>query len=358
MIGAFLILTCVLSLFLFRTLRTKRFQFDHFALFTIGFIFYWICPIIIISSPWGMSIFSELSRIFRSIPSETITVYYVVCFITYFAYYAGTLLGNKLTISLKPHVQFSKNLNVVLFLPLFVAMCFFVVFFRGYFFHGYSSSDNINMRQKGPFVATSLCLLVVALIRYFGGFLKRNENKPANFYFYVYFICAFLIMSLGGRLYFISSLMIIMMLYHNYFKKIKASKIFLILIIFIIAFSLIGVIRDGKSVIGLRSTIFVFFAEPIFTSYTLFSFMAKNSIELIRFPFILLSGFINLIPTFILPNKSEMMIYAKDIGISISAPQGAMNSFVSFNINFGIFGYHAVYVLVWRYYAISVPQKE
>ena len=338
MIGSLLIFLFIVLIFSVRSIRDKKIRFDHFTLFSIGFVYYWLSPVVIISAPWGQAIFKELSRIYKSIPDGTLVLYFVACFALYVAYFAGTLLGDKLKIEKKPRVNYSRTMNIVLVIPFLLSMCFFVLFFRSYFFQGYSNSDNINMQQKGPFVATSLCLLVIALIRYFGDSLKKHEYKPANFYFFVYFICAFLIMSLGGRLYFISGLMIVLMLYHNYFKDIKASKIFLLLVLFAVSFSLIGVLRDGKSVISLGAAVFVFFAEPVFTSFTLFSFMANNTIELLRAPVILASAFINLIPTFLVPNKSEMMIYAKDLGISIYAPQGAMNSFVSFNINFGILG--------------------
>jgi hypothetical protein len=116
------------------------------------------------------------------------------------------------------------------------------------------------------------------------------------------------------------------------------------MLFFVFVFSVLGVIRSGGGANDLKTIIFVFFAEPLFTSYSLFSYLAFNSLSLIQFPIILLSAFINLVPTVFLPDKASLLLYAKDLGLVVQAPQGALNSFVSFNFNFGILG--TIFVLI------------
>jgi hypothetical protein len=60
--------------------------------------------------------------------------------------------------------------------------------------------------------------------------------------------------------------------------------------------------------------------------------------ELVNVPKFLVSDFVNLIPTVLLPGKAALLMDPNDYGYSVYTPLGALHSFFSFTINFGVIG--------------------
>jgi hypothetical protein len=153
----------------------------------------------------------------------------------------------------------------------------------------------------------------------------------------IYWFIAFFILTLGTRLYFLSSLITIFAMYYTIRKQIKVIHFFFIIFFFALIFSMIGVLRQGGT---LRSDriVFIFFGEPFFTGYSLFSFLKLNDLPWLNMPNGLMVDVINLLPTVLMPDKGELMKTLYVSNYEYVSPLGAKNVFVSLMENFGILG--------------------
>jgi len=86
--------------------------------------------------------------------------------------------------------------------------------------------------------------------------------------------------------------------------------------------------------------------EPVFTSFSLVSFLGSNYIPWIEFPRFLVGDFVNLVPSAILTNKMDLFPDPTKAGFFFVSPMGAMSSWVSFIINFGLAGTVVVMVFI------------
>ena len=101
--------------------------------------------------------------------------------------------------------------------------------------------------------------------------------------------------------------------------------------------SLVGLLRL-KASLNAGGALLNVFIEPLFTGFSLTHFLADQIFEWIKFPIFLLSAFINLIPSALLPDKADLIIKPEAYGYVTFSPGGALNSYYSFMINFGILG--------------------
>jgi hypothetical protein len=191
--------------------------------------------------------------------------------------------------------------------------------------------------SMGTLVAISLVLLALTL-------LTTAENEKATFLATIsnrwmlgYFVIAFLQFTMGGRLYFVSFLLLLASYRSVFFKKYSAAQL--------CAFGLGAALLGGAAgLLRLRAGFNVgafalnLVAEPVFTSFSLVSFLNFNHIPWVEFPRFLAGDFLNLVPSAILENKMDLLPDATRAGFSFVSPLGAMSSWVSFIINFGLIG--------------------
>ena len=88
------------------------------------------------------------------------------------------------------------------------------------------------------------------------------------------------------------------------------------------------------------------FVEPIGASQTLLAFLKAGRLEMLNFPIFFLSGFFNLVPRPLLPDKAALIIKPESMGYKIYAPMGSFHSFVQFCVNFGLIGTIGVWFLI------------
>jgi hypothetical protein len=84
--------------------------------------------------------------------------------------------------------------------------------------------------------------------------------------------------------------------------------------------------------------------EPLYTSISLLIVLARGDSHLARVPIYLGSDLINLVPGILLPNKERLMQEIPDV----YSPLGAINSYVSFEANFGVLG-TAVFIFLFAW---------
>ncbi|MGI4789016.1 MAG: hypothetical protein ACRYFS_09220, partial [Janthinobacterium lividum] len=210
--------------------------------------------------------------------------------------------------------------------------------FRGY---GVAALD-LGDVKRGSFIAVSLVLLALAFL----SSMKRAENRSSqpsfptlflNYYFVAYFAVAFLVLSLGGRLYFISSLVMLMIYWSSYFHRISRKSFLIVVLVLMTIAGAVGSIRQSNS-LDLTTVLTGLLAESLFTSFTLTHYLQVGVFDVLRAPIFLMSDFLNLIPTALLPSKAELLLDPRDYGFTIFAPLGAQHVFFSLMINFGIIG--------------------
>ncbi len=324
-----------------------KIEINHVLLFSIGFIVYWISPIAIGES----QLFSDVSAmpvwygLFDKIPQDILALYLLMCLSIYGAFCAGTLLCQRLRpgnrTEARPFFFDRRLLNVFLGLGV-AAEVVYAVLLRNDFFRGYTTGDaSTNVGTRGSFVAISVFLLSLALLYS----LKRQEKSPgisfrsaiSHHFFAVYLVAAVMVLSLGGRLYSVSSILMLLVYRSVYFQRITYRSVLLIALSALALSGTIGTLRLGSG-LSLGEVAFNLVSEPLFNSFSLLQFLVDGRLNLVSTPIFLASDFINLIPSAVFPQKAEFLLNPEDYGYHVFSPLGSQSTFFSFIINFGVFG--------------------
>jgi len=349
---SFLILCNILvpAVFVVRGCLSKRgIEVNHILLFSLGFVYYWILPIVV-----GFTGLYQASEdmglwysIFDDIPNSILVSYLAVCLGSYLSFGFGSVLGERIfakeTTKYKILFFDRRLLNLYLFLGMLVSGIF-VVALRDKLFKGYTVYEADDLR--GSFGAVGVFMLSLMFVynakleeRYHAllGFAKVLLNR----FFIAYFIVAVLVFSTGGRLFFLSSILMLLVYRSVYFQRMRLRTFLFFLIIAGALSGFVGLVRRGDRIVDVVNAydlVFNIFSEPLYTAFSLIAFLRDHSLEAIHFPKFLLSGFINLVPSVVLPLKAEMIASPEAYGYTVFAPGGALSSFFSFMINFGVIG--------------------
>jgi len=331
---------------------------DHVLLFSIGYFFYWVLPIgigaahLLADAP----VMALWYSIYSKISEQTIALYLVISLCCYLAFWLGSWQGTRQCRGLPPryrNIYFSiRLLDVPLAVGIVLAGIYAFVL-RGQLFHGYTSFAETGWdTSRGSFTAVSVFLLSLAFLYSAKRQEKMTEtptprNLLFNRYFIAYFIVAFLVLSLGGRLYFVSSLVMLLIYWTVYFRRISSRAALNVFLTLAIVAGLVGALRLNGP-ISTTALMLGLFQEPLFTGFSLTSYLSANTFEILRFPIFLLSDLLNLIPSALFPNKAELLLDPANYGFPLFNPLGATNSFYSFMINFGFLGTFAfLFLMGW-----------
>ncbi len=322
-------------------------EVNHVMLFSVGYILYWILPIAVGATGYlrdlpGMTLWYE---IYDGITYSTLAIYLLVCLASYSAFVAGSSFSGKFfkkPLNLNDVFSFDKKLEDLFLTPVLLVSIIFAVLVRNDLFQGYQGSIYDNFGWRGSFTAVSLLLLSLAFIHI--AKMEHLHRLPAEFkklvlnrYFITYFIVATLVLSMGGRLYFLSSFLMLLVYRTVYIRKLNVIAFLVIFVVAAFLAGLIGLYRLGEGV-SIGDIVINLLAEFLFTSFSLIHFLNDWILELVKFPVFLISDFINLVPTFVFPTKAAALIQPEEYGYVIFSPGGALNSFFSFMINFGVIG--------------------
>jgi hypothetical protein len=323
-------------------------QLTHVVFFSAGYLYYWVLPILVgqirIFDSASENGFGSWAAFFQGVPENRLVIYAVSILIYYFCF----LLGDGLARKIAPgHLKLKKP--SLTFIPILYILVFIVA--ASYIYH-LRSLLGANYNDIGAAILSMGTLVAINLVLFGLALLKTIENEKATFLATIsnrwmlgYFLLAFLQLTMGGRLYFVSSLLLLAGYRSVFFKRYSAGQ----LVAFVLGAALLG---GAAGLIRLRSGLNVgafvlnLAGEPVFTSFSLVSFLASNHIPWIEFPRLLAGDFLNLIPSALLGNKMELLPDATKAGFSFVSPLGAMNSWVSFIINFGLAGTPFVMIFI------------
>lgn len=343
MCNALTVVVCVW----WRAVLKGMMRVDHIVLFSAGFAAYWLLPIAVGSigylretpemRPWFL--------MYDEVPSAKIIQYLALCLLTYLAFVLGDVACGKVAsrpIRQRYLWEFSPNLLTLFLLPALAIATAFAVSLRSELFVGYQGSIYEDFGWRGSFTASTLALLSLAVIYV----VKREqrEGRPptareilGNRFTLVYLVFGALLVSMGARLYFATSLLMYLVYRSVFHRRIAASRVIVITVVMGVLVGVVGVVRLGGSTSATRLVINLF-SEFLYTSFSLVNFLETGVFELLNVPKFLISDFVNLIPTFLLPSKATLLMDPNDYGYSVFTPLGALHSFFSFTINFGVLG--------------------
>lgn len=352
-ISAFICLLIVLF-FLYKSSISQGIEINHITTFSIGWLYYWLLPIFLyrfeIFSDMILPFKEDMERLNNTVQDKSILIYTIYILVIYLIFILGDYVAKvkiKPTNQMKLYLSDKLVLNIFYFILLPVVI-FFAYQFKDYFFTGYTKLDWFRAELKGQFVTLSLLLFILYLFYT----VNKNFNKLEytnkkdllmdlflNKFFITYLFVGIYIVSMGGRLYFMTSIMVMIVYYTVYVKKIKYSLFIRYAVILFVLMILVGVWRNsGQVSLDFTNIYTAIFAESILVGISLFNFIQYDFTFLINKPLFLMSDFVNIIPRFIFPNKDEFILNFADYGYEIYSPGGALNSFLSFVINFGIIG--------------------
>lgn len=231
--------------------------------------------------------------------------------------------------------------------PLVVVWCvllFLIVILFYYIFIGRESLFSGYAVEYNAFILGGISSVSVLI---YGCFLLiLNKKAPVlKFVFFVSltFACLVLLLS-GSRMYVlipVSGFLSIFLL--RYSSVAQRFKILCIMFFFGGFFILVGVLR--MPTLALDNVLYIFVAEPVFTSYSLATFWNSNDLPLFSVPLSLLTGFYNFVPSLLWPDKAKYIISLSDMGFLYSAPLGAESIVVSMVGNFGVVGAIVVFFI-------------
>jgi hypothetical protein len=150
-------------------------------------------------------------------------------------------------------------------------------------------------------------------------------------------LTAFLLLSMGGRMY-VFQTFVILLVYKTSFAQ-KRWKYYHILLFAVFAFitgAAFGIWRMGAS-INMQRAMYSFFAEPVFTWFSTSAYLIFNDVPLINTPLNFFTSFFNVIPnTFFSLRPYIVSTYSMVKGYE--SPLGADSLWSNLVINFGSIG--------------------
>ena len=339
--------------------RPQGLEFSHVLMFTLGYIAYWVLPIglglsHVASDEPALALWYSL---YDSIAPLTLTLYLCITLAGYLSFWWGSeWVRRKLPepqrrgAHYRPLFFYRSTLQVPLLIGAVLA-ALYAFLLRGQLFTGYSIFQSPTPTpERSSFTAVSVFLLSVALLYTVkrdeeNGWTGRFRRLIANRSFAVYAVAAILVLSLGGRLYFLSSLVMLLVYRTVYFRRLPIKRVVLFTLTVGVLVGLAGQVRQGRSV-SLTSGLINVVSEPIYCSLPVMRFLQVGHYELIKFPLFLIGNFVNLIPSAVFPAKLSLMVSPQDYGYDVFEPLGGECSFFPFMINFGVLGTLAVLFLV------------
>lgn len=309
-------------------------KISHNLLFLFGAIYYLLMPFFVGSFGYlyDMPGMSNWYSDFSSIPIENFYIYYIYVFSIFLMFYLGSFLFAKVSLKIKKINSLTYPgyfLGAFFSISIFVALLSIFIRNSSTAFSGYDTYDHELIGMVGTVNVLVTFLCVHALL-----------NKMHNS-LYLYFLMLSLLLSsvfllgLGSRMYVLVPVIALLTFKVNYSEKpMSVFRLFTFSILFLLVMLLVGVWRVGLD-FNFEFFVYIFLAEPIFTSWSAASFLQIHELPLIAEPYNFMSSFLNFVPSSVFPNKADFIYKVSDF-YRYHAPLGADNIFVSTVGNFGL----------------------
>ncbi len=302
---------------------------NHVSTFTFGFLLYWITPIVV--GVFGSRFASRLSIVYFGLFDKRVVVAYLTACV---ALYLCFILGDSLAVCLchdrlvlAPRIpRLALSLVTMLGCVLTFYTCYTL---RAELLLPYGTGLTAKT-ARGTVTSCVVLLGVVSLMYTLDRPKMLWRERLVNRYSVPFFCGCMLLLWMGSRLY-AASFFVMFAVYHsNFQKRLRLRTVLLVATSFTIVLASVAIWRSHTDV---SDAVVIVVQEPVLTSLSLVQYLGSRGIAWTNSPKYLASDFSNLIPALILPGKAALRKRPP-----VYSPLGAMNSFVSFNINFGIVG--------------------
>lgn len=290
-----------------------RVEINHVKLFTVGLIYYWVLPILVPIE----------DKLLSAPDPDRIPMYWGNIAGIYLCFLIGDRLGNTIKYKAQPARKVAGFFLILW--PSVVALLLFAFYERNeLFFAGYADSA-----ARGTLASISMLIFAIALVRT----SAREEFRIRNIYFAMYFLSAGLMLLSGGRMYFVLCVTALLVYRSCYLSKLDIKSLLKVAVPGLILMGIVSIVRLDDADGGVGLFFWNMLAESYYTSISLMDYFRSYHEPLIAFPSHLLSGFYNLVPTFIAGNK----LYLNNT-FGVDNPLGALHSYISWMENFGRIG--------------------
>lgn len=313
--------------------------------FLLGFLYYLVSP------PF---VFHYLSRDNELLGAATTYFDAGYFSFTYFLDAAAILVSFQLgyflgKVATKPRISPADHCSLQTSFPSVLAVAFgalilylllTAVMSGAGFFTGYSTYDVLI---RGP-ISTSVFLSV-----WFANYFSRRQIRVA--FLSLFAICSVVLLGWGSRLYFVLSLMALMLGLVSRNKKLLRKLSFYSFVavagLFLVS---VGIIRQGEGgrEFNFDNLIAILFAEPLFTAVSgSLYFEHSGGRPILGIPNDLIASVIHFVPSVVFPGKVEL-IREITFDKNIVSPFGARALMVSLYTNFGFL--YPIFVASFGFY--------
>lgn len=334
-------ITCLLLLLLLISISYFLLgEFNHKKLFLFGICYYFLLPIIVGENRelFNIVYFEDWFKIFELVDfnKKLFLIFYSV--VLCIAYFLGCKIGQMLNHKNKSFIPANTLINnkglglgqtSSLFISILILIICIYIWFNSshFFFHGYSIGYDSRIMGKMATLNLLLTTFVLCIKKCVSLYIKI-------FSFSLVIMNSLLLLSMGGRMYVL--IFLIFMIIWFYDNKKIPNKIIGTFIISLFLLIIIGVIRIHSLSFNLFT--YIALAEPIFTSYSLFSFLTHdNNLGYFNPPINFFNSFLLILPNFS-DYKEDLIINMADLGFVFYSPLGATSFLVSLIGNFGTIG--------------------
>lgn len=330
--------------------KYKSVVFDHVTVFSFAFLYYWILPIFVgricdFFEAENEGVFPPLQfwySYFTQVDTNNIALYLGISLMFYLCFVCGGIYKRK-DVQPSPRLFFSHKLGYnIISLTLLLILLWLVISLKDFLFTGYLVAGEVKGYYQG--MLSSLELGFFSLYMTYN--INHNySNKgffavACNCYLIPYLVCSVLLLSMGGRLYVISTVVMILAYYTIHQKPLSYKNTFMYSLLFMLALGTIGVFRlGGETDVFFQDVIGNVLLESMLTSISLLTFIDFNAFEIFGEPWIFCSYLVDVLPRVLFDDlRQEFFVDVASLGYYYESPLGALNSFVSFMICFGVFG--------------------
>ena len=270
--------------------------------------------------------------------SSHIAIIYIAFLIV--AFISGKLVPTP-SISKKINRPISEKILKYSTIVLILILIYYAYQSRNILFSGYRADYNDSL--MGPLATVNLLatLFLLNIIQW------KQSYHMMYLYLSIILINSVLLLSMGGRLYVMTSAISLFLQHINSVAKSPKSRIKLLGIVFFIPFIalFIGVWRGGEE-FSLETLTTYGLAEPLLTSISIASLYNCENFYVFSIPYNFLSSILNFIPSSIFSNKAEYIINLGHISKCIDSPFGATHIIASLYLNFGAIG-SGIFILLF-----------
>jgi hypothetical protein len=303
-----------------RSIDCGRIKINHVTLFSLGFIFYWVTPI----AAGFLFEAKDMPTTWAILFDTRWTSPYLAAIIAiYAAFMAGDQFGSWAFRKRETrHQRLSPQILALIGSGAFLVFLAEIAAHRVALFAPYTT-DVSGQIARGNVTAWVVLLGSVM-------FLRISSRPRFTMLMLPFAAGAVFLVWIGSRLYVASFLLMLGTFRSLYVRPFTKKQVAIAGLSLVALFGTVGALRVDSSIADAGVNVLL---EPVLTSISLVYFLRYDHMAWMAAPKYLISDFSNLIPSAVFPGKASLLIAPE-----FFSPLGALNSFVSFNFNFGLIG--------------------